>query len=155
MTSHIFSLNKITKTAPLWIAATFGSILAVQFMPTATIQLQQNQAQIAQFESNQPQSNRQLNQQILLLMLAATGGFVVWKFLLSARSISTSKNQQNTSTQLGQANHKQRKRLLSLLHDDIQAANRLIAQAQRKYPQKSSDWYMEKVIYDLQRDRGA
>jgi hypothetical protein len=43
--------------------------------------------------------------------------------------------------------------LLILLHNDQQAANRLIRQAQAKHPNRSLDWCAEKVIYDSQRDR--
>lgn len=45
-------------------------------------------------------------------------------------------------------------KLLQLLHGDRHAANRLIALAKTRNPSKSIDWCVEKVIFDLQRDRG-
>jgi len=42
---------------------------------------------------------------------------------------------------------------MRLLHDD-RDANRLISQVKMKKSNKSSNWYVEKVIYDLERDRG-
>ena len=45
-------------------------------------------------------------------------------------------------------------KLVRLLNGDVKAANRLIALAKTKNPDKSIDWCVEKVIFDLQRDRG-
>ncbi len=44
-----------------------------------------------------------------------------------------------------------RNQLLNLVHSDI--AERLINSAKRQHPGKSERWYLEKVIYDLQRGR--
>jgi hypothetical protein len=51
------------------------------------------------------------------------------------------------------ANRSLQRQLLSLLHNDSQAAERLIRQTQANHPGRSIDWCAEKVIYDLQRDR--
>ena len=45
-------------------------------------------------------------------------------------------------------------KLLRLLHNDRHTANRLIALAKARNPDKSIDWWVEKVIFDLERDRG-
>ncbi|WP_414621841.1 hypothetical protein [Calothrix sp. CCY 0018] len=44
-----------------------------------------------------------------------------------------------------------RRKLLNLVHYDT--ADRLISSAKRQHPGKSERWYIEKVIYDLQRGR--
>jgi len=44
-----------------------------------------------------------------------------------------------------------RRKLLNLVHYDT--ADRLISSAKRQHPGKSERWYLEKVIYDLQRGR--
>ncbi|MEO1431878.1 MAG: hypothetical protein AAFV71_23015 [Cyanobacteria bacterium J06633_8] len=44
-----------------------------------------------------------------------------------------------------------RRKLLNLVHRDT--ADRLINSAKRQHPGKSERWYLEKVIYDLQRGR--
>ena len=44
-----------------------------------------------------------------------------------------------------------RRKLLNLVHRDT--ADRLISSAKRQHPGKSERWYLEKVIYDLQRGR--
>ena len=44
-----------------------------------------------------------------------------------------------------------RRKLLNLVHRDV--AERLINSAKRQHPGKSQSWYLEKVIYDLQRGR--
>lgn len=43
--------------------------------------------------------------------------------------------------------------LLTLLKGDIPTAKRLLQQQRRMHPGKSDNWYLEKVIYDLERDR--
>ena len=45
-------------------------------------------------------------------------------------------------------------KLVRLLNGDMLAAKRLIALAKTKNPDRSMDWCVEKVIFDLQRDRG-
>ncbi|MEA5601063.1 hypothetical protein [Nostoc sp. UHCC 0252] len=43
--------------------------------------------------------------------------------------------------------------LLTLLKGDVPAAKRLLLQQRRKNPGQSDNWYLEKVIRDLERDR--
>ncbi|MDZ7956545.1 MAG: hypothetical protein RMY34_01330 [Aulosira sp. DedQUE10] len=50
-------------------------------------------------------------------------------------------------------NRELQKRLLVLLRGDIAAAKRLLKQQRQIQPGKSDNWYLEKVIYDLERDR--
>lgn len=59
-----------------------------------------------------------------------------------------------SGSQFHSANPRLQQRLIRLLHDDRDAASRLVAQAQLRYPGQSPNWYVEKVIYDLQRDHG-
>jgi hypothetical protein len=59
-----------------------------------------------------------------------------------------------SGSQFHSANPRLQQRLVRLLHDDRGAASRLVAQAQIRYPGQSPNWYVEKVIYDLERDRG-
>jgi hypothetical protein len=43
--------------------------------------------------------------------------------------------------------------LLVLLKNDVRTAKRLLLQQRRRQPGKTDNWYLEKVIYDLERDR--
>jgi hypothetical protein len=43
--------------------------------------------------------------------------------------------------------------LLTLLKGDVGTAKRLLSQQRRLNPGKSDNWYLEKVIWDLERDR--
>ena len=45
------------------------------------------------------------------------------------------------------------KKLIRLLHGDKATAYRLLENARIKYKDKSENWYLEKVIHDLERDR--
>ena len=64
-------------------------------------------------------------------------------------------SQSQKTSHFHRANRSLQRKLMLLLHEDHRAAERLIQQATLKYPGKSADWYLEKVIYDLQRDRGV
>jgi hypothetical protein len=46
-----------------------------------------------------------------------------------------------------------RQRLFILVKGDWGLAERLLAQVKFDYPNRLEDWYWEKVIYDLERDR--
>ncbi|MEB3210009.1 MAG: hypothetical protein VKL39_01585 [Leptolyngbyaceae bacterium] len=45
--------------------------------------------------------------------------------------------------------------LVRAVRGDKALARRLLQQARLKYPGKSDRWYVEKVIYDAQRDQGV
>ncbi len=47
------------------------------------------------------------------------------------------------------------KNLLQAVKGNRSLAKRLLEQAKVKYPGKSERWYVEKVIYDLERDRAG
>ncbi|WP_335036133.1 hypothetical protein [Nostoc sp.] len=50
-------------------------------------------------------------------------------------------------------NRKLQKRLLILLNGDGTTAERLLKQQRQRNQGQSDEWYLEKVIYDLERDR--
>lgn len=52
------------------------------------------------------------------------------------------------------SNNQRRQRLLRLVGGYWEIAERLIDQAKAKYPGRTEQWYWEKVINDLERDRG-
>ncbi len=43
--------------------------------------------------------------------------------------------------------------LMTLVHGNAATANRLLTGEQRRHPNHTQQWYLEKVIYDLQRGR--
>ncbi len=45
-----------------------------------------------------------------------------------------------------------RSRLFTLVKGDWNLAERLLTQVRKQHPGQSSDWYWEKVIFDLERD---
>lgn len=61
---------------------------------------------------------------------------------------------QSSALSFGQVSRPLQHKLLRLLHEDRGAAHRLFVHASLKYPGKDPDWYAEKIIYDLVRDRG-
>ncbi|WP_202804387.1 tetratricopeptide repeat protein [Baaleninema simplex] len=47
-----------------------------------------------------------------------------------------------------------RQRLLMLVGGQWEIAERLIARAKLYYPNRSENWYIEKIVYDIERERG-
>lgn len=76
---------------------------------------------------------------------------------LSSRQRSSFKSSldEESTIRIEQASRQLQKKLLRLLHDERDTANRLLYQVKLKNPNRSVDWYVEKVIYDLERDRGG
>ena len=68
---------------------------------------------------------------------------------------SFSSNSRHHGATFDQVSHSLRNKLLRLLHEDYGAASRLFAHTSVKYPGKAPNWYVEKIIYDLERDRGG
>lgn len=69
----------------------------------------------------------------------------------SSKPSSASKD---STIRLDQASRELENKLLRLLHGDRSLAIRLLSEIKTQNPGKSVDWYVEKVIYDLERDRG-
>ncbi len=63
--------------------------------------------------------------------------------------------QPSQGVSLNRASRSLQRQLLLLLHDDQAVADRLFVQASLRHPGETPNWYAEKVIYDLERDRGA
>ena len=45
-------------------------------------------------------------------------------------------------------------RMVRLLHGDKAAVKRLVTAAMNRHPGKPSRWYVQKALWDLERDRG-
>lgn len=127
------------KRSSIWLAAAVGSLLTAQGFfglaarPVTTAQLSDPQA---------TQINTADDRSTAAIALAAVGIGIVGFSWMRAQSPST----QSNSPKLD-------RHLLLLLHQDRAAAERLIAQTQRKHPERSREWCIEKVKYDLARDR--
>lgn len=110
--------------------------------------------------NNTPEFTDKLGSTGTMLAIAAIGGGAVGLILNAKKTkIKTSstlspKNTENT-VRIDQASRKLQKELLRLLHDDRNTANRLLSQVKSNNPSRSINWCIEKVIYDLERDRGA
>lgn len=125
----------------------------VATQPASTIYLTDT---IAQTRYRPPQQSDDSGQVGTLVVLGAIGA-------TAAVAIASSTKNQNkfslgsTTKQgsLNQASPRLQKRLMTLLHNDQAAANRLINNIQFNHPDQSINWAIEKAIYDLERDRGG
>jgi hypothetical protein len=163
--SSFFSKSAVKMS--LWGSAIAGGLVAAMVMFSATPARNPYGVQTDEFGDPIPtvtETNPSTNSAAVIA--AAVGGSVVLGVGINAAlkqkkagsstqlPISQSVTQTRNSGYLYQADRSLRRKLLLLLHEDYQAAERLVQQSSFKHPGKSPNWYLEKVIYDLQRDRG-
>lgn len=125
-----------------WIATAVGSVLTAQgLLGVASRPL--TTAQISEVRPTEIETTNSIDRSQAAFVLAALGlGIVGFSW---ARS--------NQSAEPTPRTAKLDRHLLLLLHQDRAAAERLVDQMQRKHPEKSRSWCIEKVKYDLERDR--
>ncbi|GAA6622946.1 hypothetical protein [Scytonema sp. NUACC26] len=158
-----FSLNKSTTNFQVLVAGIALSLFASGLTSNIEQQIAQPLSKFAASSLTTSQEpTEQTSQSALILASVVAGSLIVGVALrgtghksASTASASSFGNKKNTSLILPRGSRKLQKKLLLLLHDDREAANRLLTQAMLKYPNKTADWYFEKVIYDLVRDRHA
>lgn len=116
----------------------------------------------ADSSNNTPEVAEKLGPLGTMLGIAAVGGGAAAVILSASKSNNAFKSSSTLSHEskentirLEQASRKNQKQLLRLLHDERDTALRLVSQVKMKNPDKSIDWCVEKVIYDLERDRGS
>ncbi len=133
------------------IGAVLATIISTQlpgFTSSGRLQLAQSPLLTEPYNFTSPENNDPSGKIItaaLIVSSIATGGYLATKKAKVAKP--------NPSSQLDQASPKLQKKLLILLHNDRTTANRLLAYTKQKNPHQSVNWAMEKVIYDLERDR--
>lgn len=78
---------------------------------------------------------------ILVIILVSALLYFIWKY---NRRVMGKSN----------ALRREARRLLNTAHDDAdEIINRQISVLQKRYPGRTEEWYLEKIIYDLERDR--
>lgn len=133
--------------APRWIAPVLGGLLMMPVLPTVLDSAPQTTQQLRP-SIEEPVSNT--TRTVAAWTIAALGAGIVafsWRSSQSSGVAATARSSRAT------LNRSHQRKLLSLLHNDYRAADRLVQQTQAKHPDRSIDWCIEKVIYDLQRDR--
>lgn len=164
----------------LHLGAALAAVLSTQVISTVATQSQNTTNEWKQASTHQlvltqitsdfnydtPEVAEKIDSSTILGLAALGGGAVAVALsakkakqpaLLSSipsRSITSTLDEEST-IRIEQASRKLQKKLLLLLHDERALANRLLNQVKSKNPNKSIDWYVEKVIYDLERDRGG
>ena len=107
---------------------------------------------------NTPEVAEKVSPSEVAIALAAVGGAAVGTVLIAKKVKPLKQTGLNLGTEdalgIDQASRKLQQKLMRLLHDDRDTASRLLSQIKNKNPNKSINWYVEKVIYDLDRDRG-
>jgi hypothetical protein len=86
--------------------------------------------------------------ELVVVLLIIGLSFVLIKLMSSKAQVKVSK-----SFLIDPKNRQLQKRLMVLLRGDVATAKRLLLQQRKLHQYKSDNWYLEKVIYDLERDR--
>lgn len=160
--------RKSAMKAALTAIALSGGLLAAPVLPKPALQVKPQAMQLTATGSAASEPESEVDKTAVLgIALAGSAAIGVGLSLILDRSRSSKSatnfrsgfhsdagRQPHQTVSLDQANRRLQRKLLSLLHDNRGAAHRLLMQAWLKYPGKVPDWYVEKVIYDLERDRG-
>ena len=149
MMSSTSLLHSLTIAASLAATAIFGSLATTpvrshESVPPVFLQ---------QSRSAQATDDLDINREAVL-GVAFLGSAAIGMGLTALQERDRSVRPVSSSNHFSSANPRLQEQLLRLLHEDKGAAVRLMNQAQQKYPGRSPNWYIEKVIYDLERDRG-
>ena len=114
---------------------------------------------VVDYNLTNPEVAEKVSPSEVAIALAAVGGAAVGAVLIASSVKPLKQTGLNLGTKdaigIDQASRKLQQKLMRLLHDDRDTASRLLSQIKIKNPNKSINWYVEKVIYDLERDRGA
>ncbi|MBW4517267.1 MAG: hypothetical protein KME11_18830 [Timaviella obliquedivisa GSE-PSE-MK23-08B] len=149
---HLAALAKFTHPVSLLLAGIVSSVLVAEAMPAATSET------LMQLTRPNTEEVPEVNGAAVLAIAAlGSAGVGVALTALHERNRPSTKRTSNSRFSIpsssARANPKLQRKLLRLLHEDARVADRLITQASFRYPGKAPDWYVEKVIYDLERDR--
>jgi lipoate synthase len=91
-----------------------------------------------------------------LLVLFSVAGLV---FLYSAMEKSSAKSRADSIfsdwLKNTEVDERLRRRTIALLNNNMQTVERLLAQARQNHPDRSEQWYWEKILHDIERDRGS
>ena len=161
-----FSIHKSTTAFKVFATTAVASLFAF-YSPFATVpSIKQPLTQLETSSFTTDDASKLPVTPEIIVAGAAVGGIIAGVALNSSRNQNRSQgasarmnwgysvqNQASTIKGIDQVRGKLKKDLLALLHNDKGAASRLLIQAQIKHPNKTIDWYAQKVIYDIERDR--
>jgi hypothetical protein len=157
---HNFYLQKSATYVSLLFIGAAASLLGTNLLPMNDQLVKQSVAQLPAAipgdtnynftldSDNTPGVIEKIGSAGIILGLAAVGGSAV------IVGLKTSSNSKENTIRIDHASRKLQKKLLTLVHGDRDTANRLLSQAKLRNSNQSTDWCVEKVIYDLERDRG-
>ena len=91
----------------------------------------------------------------LILAIVIMAAVFCWLtgYRLPIQLKSPSSQGQNSSS--GKVNRSTRQQLMRLVNGNQAVADRLISRVRSQHPDRSEQWWWEKAIYDIQRDRRA
>lgn len=146
--SYLSSVGRSLSTLALVTVGAAGGLLGFQAIADTRLDEQRSPIQLSQ-ALPQDTDNAGL---VMAIAVTAGAGLAVYTARNTARNRSQSARSPQAAS-LGQASGALQRKLLRLLHGDRQTATRLLNHAKLKYPDRSVNWCIEKVIYDLERDR--
>lgn len=151
-----------------WIKASTSDLVVTDVTSARTaLTNAQTQTVLADISTTTLEVKEKVDPAAIMLGLAVVGGGAI-AVTLSVRNANNpfkpssnlysskfSPRSTENTIRIDQASRELQKKLLRLLHDDQNTANRLLSQVKINNPTRSINWCVEKVIYDLERDRGS
>lgn len=159
--SHTGSLHKAATRVSLLATAVLSGLLAFSALPSSS-----SRSPLPELGQRSPtvEVGNEVNGEVVLaIALAGSAAVGVGLTAIVERNQSSASSRrlplgnsrvQPAALDFAQVSRPLQHKLLRLLHEDRGAAHRLFAHASLKNPGKHPDWYAEKIIYDLVRDRG-
>jgi uncharacterized membrane-anchored protein YhcB (DUF1043 family) len=91
----------------------------------------------------------------LIVLLVIVG--IVLLFVVFEKASNKSRADQifDTWMEKSKVDPETRRRTIVIAGHDMERVNRLLDNVRRNYPDKSEQWYWEKILYDMERDRGV
>ena len=140
-------------------APAFGKVESISNRQERTLPVKNNsefQPVVYTADASSDNVGSQIGDKTTILGLAAIGAGtagLIWSFNRQNSTLTPQSANQHSDISIEQANPRLRKDLLRLVGGDSRTANRLVAGIKQSHPEKSINWTVEKVIYDLERDR--
>ncbi|MCU0532438.1 MAG: hypothetical protein MUD14_00810 [Hydrococcus sp. Prado102] len=127
------------------------------FLPLLSTQrIDRNATSVIEAQTN-PLADNNIDEAEKLLgitLLGAGAAGIIWGVSRKNKQSLPNSSHLDNALSIDRASPQLRQKLLRLMHNDRAGANRLLTGAKLNNPNRSINWLAEKVIYDLERDRG-
>lgn len=147
-----------TALATLVSTSIASSLLVLPLLSTQRVErVERNVASVIEAQTNPFAEDDNIDEAEKLLgltLLGAGAAGIIWGVNRKNKQSLPHASRLDNALPIDKASPQLQQKLLRLMHNDRAGANRLLTGAKLNNPNRSVNWLAEKVIYDLERDRG-